>query len=222
MAASELELSVVIPSYNSADWLPTTLEALAIALDRSGMRAEVVVIDDGSTDPTVRVLDEIARGYRFPLRVVTQRNGGRFLARVRGLREAAADWVMLLDSRILMHPDSIAHVARVVADDPAATIWNGHAVTDPASPLVGQFWEVPTHVFWGGYLAMPRPMTITPENFDRVPKGTTVFLVPRDVFLAASERHWPDGNAALSNDDTKILREIVDHHPVRLDPGFAV
>lgn len=218
----QFELSVVIPSYNSAEWLPSTLDALEIALDRADLRAEVVVVDDGSSDSTDAVLRSIAREYGYPLRVVSQRNSGRFLARVSGLREAASDWVMLLDSRILIHPDSLVHVVRTVANDPSALAWNGHAVTDPASPLVGQFWEVPTHVFWGGYLRRPTPVTLTPENFDGVPKGTTVFLVPRDVFLAASERHWPDANARLSNDDTKILRDIVDHQPVRLDPGFSV
>ena len=43
-------LSVVIPAYNEAARLPATLRDLRAFLDRDGRRAEVIVVDDGSTD----------------------------------------------------------------------------------------------------------------------------------------------------------------------------
>src|SRR3712207_8191046 len=54
--------------------------------------------------------------------------------------------------RSLLGPTSLAHVEETVTAAPAATVWNGHANTDPAAPLVGHFWEVITYSFWGGYL----------------------------------------------------------------------
>ncbi len=43
-------LSIVIPSYNSAEWLPTTIGSVTSALDQSQLIAEIVLVDDGSTD----------------------------------------------------------------------------------------------------------------------------------------------------------------------------
>jgi glycosyltransferase involved in cell wall biosynthesis len=216
--AAVLELSVVIPSYNSAPWLPTTFAALEAALARTSWSAEVIVVDDGSTDATGEVVAELAEHFPYPVRLVGQTNQGRFLARWNGVNEARAQRILLLDSRILLEPASLAHVEATAPDDS----WNAHAVTDTSAPLVGLFWEVPTHVFWRSYLRDPRPTVITAANFESVPKGTTVFLVDRDVFLTACRDNWPAENARLTNDDTKLLRDIVDSSTVRLDPAMAV
>jgi hypothetical protein len=122
---------------------------------------------------------------------------------------------------VLIDPDSLRYLFDRLAEDPEGTVWNGHVRTDASAPLVGRFWEVPTHIFWASYLRRPRPMDITPQNFDSVPKGTGTFLAPtallRDAFLAT----WPSDDARLVSDDTKLLRLLVESHPIRLDPGFS-
>lgn len=213
-------LSVVVPSYNSAQWLPTTLSALQTALAKTDWPAEIIVVDDGSTDNSVDVLTAIALDFPYPLRVVSQANQGRFLARWAGLQAAQGPNVLLLDSRVLLAPDALQHIAQVQHEKPGETVWNGHAVTDPKSSLIGHFWEVPVHIFWGGYLAHPRPTQMTLQNYDRLPKGTGVFLAPRALLIAACEYSWPVGDAALVSDDTKVLRFIAEAQPIRLDPAF--
>lgn len=215
-----VDLSVVIPSYNSAQWLPSTLSNLEVALAQTSWNAEIVVVDDGSTDESEQMLQALATTYSYRLRIVSQANQGRFLARWAGLQAAEAATVLLLDSRVLMHHDSLRHVESVQRDNPEETTWNGHAVTDPASPLVGQFWEVPVRLFWGAYLAHPKATHITLENYNSLPKGTTFFLGPRAELIRACELAWPTENAALSSDDTKVLRSIAADIPIRLDPGF--
>ncbi|WP_104127517.1 glycosyltransferase family A protein [Cryobacterium sp. Y57] len=214
------ELSIIIPSYNSARWLTSTLSALQVALSKTAWRAEVIVVDDGSTDDSVAVIAALVPEYTYPLRVVSQSNQGRFLARWTGLQESQGSNVLLLDSRVLLAPDSLHHIAQVQRDNPSETVWNGHAVTDPTSSLVGHFWEVPIHIFWGGYLAHPRPTQLTLQNYNTLPKGTGVFLAPRELLIAACEHSWPVGDAALASDDTKVLRFIAEAQPIRLDPGF--
>lgn len=216
----DLDLSIVIPSYNSAPWLDSTLDALETALAATDWRAEILVVDDGSTDDTGDVLLRRAASARGELRVVDQANQGVFLAVWNGLRVARSEWVLILNSRLLIHDDALAYLQRAGALS-SARAWNGHVVTDPETPLVGRFWEVPTHVFWGDYLADPRPMDITPANFDRVPKGTGCFLVRRTVILDAYNACWPDKNARFASDDTKLLRHIAAGQPIRLDPGFS-
>ena len=178
-----LDLSVVIPSYNSAPYLQSTLAACAVALQRIAWSVEVIVVDDGSTDDTGPLVDNLAGTFPFTLRVIEQKNKGRFLARWAGLESAAGRHVLLLDSRVLLGPESLHHIELAMAADPRREVWNGHAITDPKAPLVGHFWEVPVHIFWGDFLGNPRPVEFGVENFNRFPKGTGVFFAPRSVLM---------------------------------------
>lgn len=213
-------LSVVIPAYNSAEWLPSTLATLAAALQRTAWAAEVVVVDDGSTDPTVSVLESLQRTYPYPIRIVEQQNQGVFLAVWEGLQAAESDHLLILNSRLLLREDALEFIEQARRADPGREAWNGHVDTDPTSPLIGRFWEVPTHLFWGGYLRDPKSTLITSKNFDRVPKGTGCFLVRKDLFRRAYLASWPEENARFTSDDTKLLRFIAAKSPIRLEPGF--
>lgn len=216
-----LALSVVIPSYNSAVWLPSTLDALAAAVREADAEVEVIVVDDGSDDGSAEVVARIAESFPGDLSVVTQSNSGRFLARWAGIERARADRVLLLDARVILRSDALAHVLAASSADPSPAGWNAHVHTDEDSPLVGRFWEVPTFIFWGEYLRRPRPYDLTPETFDSAPKGTGAFLARRRLLIDAFRQAWPEGDAKLISDDTKILRWIAENGGIRLDPGFA-
>lgn len=214
-------LSIIIPSYNSARWLPSTLEALKLALSHTSWTAEVIVVDDGSTDGSGALLRSIAATYAYPLTVIQQPNRGRFLARWAGLEAATSASVLLLDSRVLLGEHALAHVEETQRSDPSQSVWNGHAITDPSAPLVGHFWQVPVYLFWGRFLAHPAPTHITIDNYNRLPKGTGVFIAPRQMLIDACKASWPSRAATLTSDDTKVLRHIAGAVPIRLDPGFV-
>jgi len=216
-----LALSIVIPAFDSAAWLPSTFAALADAIRSSGADVEVIVVDDGSTDGTGEAASSLAAAFPGRVEVIEQPNRGRFLARWAGIELASSRYVLLLDSRVLVRPDAIAYVLARLAEHPHPVAWNAYVVTDPSAPLVGLFWEVPTHVFWGRFLRSPRPFDLTPKTFDQAPKGTTMFLAERSVLQEAFLQSWPDGDARLVSDDTKLLRWIADAHAIRLDPAFA-
>ncbi len=214
-------LSVVIPAYNSAKWLPSTLAALAAAVRAADVPVEVVVVDDGSTDDTRGVLQSLKIGFPGELTVLSQPNSGRFLARWAGLQRARSATVLLLDSRVLIAPDALRQYVDAHREDPGQSAWNGYVVTDPSSPLVGLFWEVPTHVFWGGFLRSPRTLYLTGETFDSAPKGTGMFIGKKEALEAAFLASWPEGDARLVSDDTKILRHIAEASSIRLEPRIA-
>lgn len=213
-----LVMSVVIPSFNSARWLPSTLDALAAAVRAAAIEVEVIIVDDGSTDDTAEVLRSAAVGFPGNLIIVSQENSGRFLARWAGLQRSRAETVFLLDSRVLVAPDALRHYVAAGREEPSKIAWNGFVITDSSSPLVGLFWEVPTHVFWGRFLRHPRPFDLTSDTFDAAPKGTGMFIARRDVLEQAFLVGWPDGDPRLVSDDTKILRHIASTHTIRLDP----
>jgi hypothetical protein len=218
--ADTFAVSAVVPAYNSAEWLPSTLDSLAVALARTPWRAEIVIVDDGSSDDTIAILTAMQETYPYPIRIVEQPNKGVFMAVWAGLRAARFDEVLIVNSRLLFRADSLEYLSGAIAADSEARSWNGHVATDPTAPLIGRFWEVPTYVFWGSYLARPRKTLITPDNFDSVPKGTGCFLVRRDLFLDAYDVCWPEANSRFTSDDTKLLRYVAGQSPIRLDPGF--
>lgn len=96
-------VSVVIPVYNGARFLP---EAINSILEQSLTALELVIIDDGSTDATGRILAEyVARDSR--VRVIGQANAGRASALNRGFAAARAGLVARLDA------DDVALVDRL-------------------------------------------------------------------------------------------------------------
>jgi glycosyltransferase involved in cell wall biosynthesis len=211
-------LSVVIPAYNEAAHLPATIDALVCALEGSGFEAELVLVDDGSTDGSAEIARSAAVG-RIPLRVLTQPNRGRFEARRAGVTAAAADLVLLLDARVRLLAGALDFVHRRV--ERGEDVWNGHVLVDADDDL-GVFWRLLAELAWRDYFDEPRTTSFGVAEFDRFPKGTTCFLTPRDLLL------WGLGqfrsryrDTRLANDDTPVLRAIAGRRRIGISPRFA-
>lgn len=87
-------LSIVIPSYNGAAYLP---RAVSSAFAFSDLPLEVLVVDDGSTDDTPAVLQDLARDFPA-LKTFRKDNGGLSSARNFGIDRASGRYLVLLDS----------------------------------------------------------------------------------------------------------------------------
>jgi glycosyltransferase involved in cell wall biosynthesis len=108
--------SVVIPTFNRADLLPFTLDAV---LAQTVSLREIIVVDDGSRDCTADVLARYAsRGVRH-LRI---ENSGDLVARNMGLRAAASDLVAFCDSDDLWKPEYLASMAALWRAEPAVKL----------------------------------------------------------------------------------------------------
>ncbi len=85
------EVSVVIPAYNSVQYL---VEAVESVLAQTWQDFEILVIDDGSTDET----EQVMRRYQVPVRYIRQQNGGVAVARNRGIAESRGRYIAFLDA----------------------------------------------------------------------------------------------------------------------------
>jgi len=100
--ADRPDISVVIPTRNRRRLLAL---ALASVLDQRGVRLEVIVVDEASTDDTVEMVRSIADPrvrlvrHAVPL--------GKSAARNRGIAESAGDWIAFLDDDDLWAPDKL-------------------------------------------------------------------------------------------------------------------
>jgi glycosyltransferase involved in cell wall biosynthesis len=110
-------VSVVIPYYNLGAFLPAALASLAA---QTYPNLDVLVIDDGSTDPSsVRVFDEMRSLYpRY--RFLRQTNAGIGATRNRGLREARGDYFVPMDADNVARPDMVERFVAAMSRNPDA------------------------------------------------------------------------------------------------------
>ena len=89
----KIRLSVIIPAYNVAEWLPRCLKSVT---DQTYRNLEIIIIDDGSSDDTPRICDEWAE-KDSRITAVHQENSGLIEVRERGIRMASGDYVGFVD-----------------------------------------------------------------------------------------------------------------------------
>ncbi len=110
-------ISVVVPTYNLARY---TAEALQSARDQTFADFEVVVVDDGSTDNTVEVVETFLADPRFAL--IRQENRGTAAARNTAISRARGEWVAFLDCDDLWLPEKLEKQAQVIEAHPGAAL----------------------------------------------------------------------------------------------------
>lgn len=94
-------ISVIVPVYNLAEYLPHSIRSI---LKQSHANLEVIAVDDGSTDNSLRVLEEMAEDDNR-IRVISQKNGGVTKARLTGAVAAKGEWVGFVDGDDEIEPD---------------------------------------------------------------------------------------------------------------------
>ena len=221
MSRSTPTLSVILPTFNAATWLPDTLRHLRAAIhEADAWDAEIIVVDDGSTDETPALL---ANDCGAPhLTVVTQPNGGRFRARAAGVNAATGDFVLFIDSRVHAHPSSLRFLRDQLTTHPERVVWNGHVTTAQGASFFTRFWDAITFLAWRAYLREPRLVSYGLDEYDRYPKGTTFFAAPREWLVDACngfESAYLDLRHA--NDDTLMIRPIIERANINMSPDFS-
>jgi hypothetical protein len=100
-AVTEGLVSTVLPVHNRPDML---VEAVASVLGQTYRPIELIIVDDGSTDDTGRVAEELAARYPDIIRLVQRENGGPGAAREAGRLRARGEFIQYLDSDDLLLP----------------------------------------------------------------------------------------------------------------------
>lgn len=94
----DFSVSVIIPAYNSSRTIVRTLDSLKNQT-RIDLIKEILVINDGSTDETVALVEQyIEKNSHLPIRLINKLNGGVSTARNAGLIAATGSWIGLCDS----------------------------------------------------------------------------------------------------------------------------
>ena len=110
---SQPMLSIVMPVYNVAAYLPACLDSL---MAQTFPPDEIIAVDDGSTDACPQILADYAR--QMPnLRIIRQENGGLSVARNTGINHARGKWLAFVDSDDFVAPDMFRTLLETAEQD---------------------------------------------------------------------------------------------------------
>ena len=111
-------VSVVIPAFNAERTLRTTVESV---LAQTHQNLEIVVVDDGSTDGTVGVIQDFINEGK--VRYIRRENGGAAAARNTGLLASTGEYIALLDGDDLWDRDKIERQLQFLHDSNAEVVF---------------------------------------------------------------------------------------------------
>jgi len=140
-------VSIIIPAYNAEKWIALAIDSV---LGQSWTNLEVIVVDDGSKDATIEMVEEISDSR---VRLIRQENRGASAARNRGLIAANGDFIQYLDADDWLSPDKIENQLKALQNAPAGSIasctW-GKFVNDPGDIKVRAepVWRVSDPLEW--------------------------------------------------------------------------
>ena len=181
---AHMRVSVVIPAYNESAHIAKTLAALgAQTLPRAEF--EIVLVDNGSSDGTVRLAEAFATS--LPLRIVSLPKRSISAVRNHGVRLTAGGILAFLDADCVPEP---SWLERSVDLAPPNSVWGAHYLVPLEGTWVGKVWfryqaterEGPVSFLPGGDLFLRR------KDFDRIGGFSESLETSEDVELCSRAR----------------------------------
>lgn len=188
--------SVIIPTYNRAHMLPDAIESV---LRQTYRNYEILVIDDGSTDETQRILQQYCKQYPSAIKYLFQENSGHSSACNRGMEMAKGDFIAFLDSDDVFLPEKIERYLSYFSINPDAALLMGRmTVMDEKGCLLAGYlkpknapgWDLRTLLQKGGC-------------------STSSYMIRKEI---ANSVRWDEG--AWGPDDLDFALQVASRHKI--------
>jgi len=135
------QLSVVVPVYNEAATLATVV-ATVLALP---LRVEVLLVDDGSTDGSGRICDDLVRAHPERVRAFHQENRGKGAAVRVGIAAATGAAVVIQDADLEYDPQDLVRLFEAMQRQGSAVIYGSRRLRYRSASVQARY-------YWGGVL----------------------------------------------------------------------
>lgn len=111
------QISIVVPLYNEDESLPELVEWITRVCREHRFSHEIIMVDDGSTDDSWRVVNDLAQNYPSIRGIRFQRNYGKSAALNEGFKAASGDVVITMDADLQDSPDEIPELYRMITEE---------------------------------------------------------------------------------------------------------
>ncbi|WP_312555925.1 glycosyltransferase family 2 protein [Empedobacter brevis] len=116
-------ISVIIPCYNSS---LTIVESLNSIFYQKHIVNEIIIIDDGSTDNTISIIEQYIKESTFEnFKLIKQKNSGPSVARNNGIKNSTSDWIAFLDSDDIWTPSRLEKQLKFLTSNPEVVLIGG-------------------------------------------------------------------------------------------------
>lgn len=109
------DISVIVPAYNAEKYLRKCLNSL---VNQTKKDMEIITIDDGSKDDTLKILNEYKSKYPDVVKVISQANQGQSVSRNNGIKAASGEYIVFVDSDDEIELDLLEKIWEKVTDFP--------------------------------------------------------------------------------------------------------
>ncbi len=114
---SQLDISVVVPLYNEEESLPELVQWIDRVANENSLSYEIILIDDGSTDNSWSVVEELKKQYAQIKGISFLRNYGKSAALYEGFKMAEGEVVFTMDADLQDSPDEIPEMRRMILEE---------------------------------------------------------------------------------------------------------
>ncbi|MBR4773220.1 MAG: glycosyltransferase family 2 protein [Bacteroidales bacterium] len=111
------QISIIVPSYNEAESLPHLAEWVDRVMKEHGFDYEVIIVDDGSTDATWEVTEQLHQANPAWRGIKFRRNYGKSAALNVGFNAAQGDVVVTMDADLQDSPDEVPELYRMIKEE---------------------------------------------------------------------------------------------------------
>jgi glycosyltransferase involved in cell wall biosynthesis len=213
-------LTVVVPLFNSEDWIAATVELILQETAEINESIEIIVINDGSTDQSIENIEHFRTSGK--IRVISTQNQGRFSARATGVEQAKSDYIVFIDSRVKLHPGSLMFIVDSIQRNGLHQLWNARVSLPAGLSTVSYFWEGIEYMAWRKHFRGPQEISVQKDDLDFHPVGTTMFGAPREWLREVNETiSGSNVNLHKISDDTKLIRYLVQRGKLNYSPAFS-
>jgi len=112
-----MDISIIIPFLDESESLPELTEWIRNVVTKNNFSYEIIMIDDGSTDSSWQVVEELRRKNPNIKGIKFQRNYGKSAALNEGFRAAQGDVVITMDADLQDSPEEIPELRRMILED---------------------------------------------------------------------------------------------------------
>jgi glycosyltransferase involved in cell wall biosynthesis len=154
-------LSILVPLYNEEEFIAPLLERVLAAPLPEDMQREIIVVDDGSTDGSGEIADEIAARHPGVIRVAHhERNRGKGAAVRTAIELATGEYTIIQDSDLEYDPQEYRHILRPLVDGKADVVYGSRFM------IVGErrvlyFWHSIANGFLTGLCNLVADLNLT-------------------------------------------------------------